>query len=970
MGSFKFNGKSTRDLGIVIQTPPSHTYPERDVSSVHVPGRIGDLYIDNNTWKQSDRSYLIAKEINRNESFVDEAAKIVEWLESSKGKYCRLEDSYDPEVYRLAVYISGGGFTNYYDEALSGTISFKCKPQRYLKIGEEPITYSGTSEGLYSEITNITKYESKPIITINGLDIDVGYITMLEILDANDQDNLIPISNISFMQSANSDSIIIDSENMTVIGKDLVNGEMIEKDISAYINNNGKEFPKFVGGKSAIRLEKYQISSEIDSKYPSYKNVIDKYVSDNNGYLKTLYKPQDAIIKEKQKSIFVKSYEQLLMSIQESYNASSVQAYAMEKCDSFTFSSFSSFLDSICSVISVGKDDIPSGSSSISFDDYGFSLSISGDTLTLRSLVNGYFRVNKIDKNIRFYSTGSTIGTMKSTDITSVYCYKTRSKVSSTDPSSWPNYVLDVDSYLSVIPYWLDFKLIYSDETSSKLSNIEFWLDVTKDSGLEDNPNGPSYYWFPKKWIWEKDSWIKKSSNEKLESMKWDGDKGGFVKSLSTDIHLELTYYRIKNVPVYEDIVATKEDEDGNKKRVVESVCHFEVSDTSSSSNMGTIKIKAKNGDNGWYKCDVNDEMGTWKHIDTTSEASNARDIADISGTDSFVICYIADHTPETDESEYTRIDATHIPTYFYPSSKDKDGKDVEGWPDWLDPQIYDATGNKYQSLASLTFSGNNITKIYFKPSGQASSHSNHYYRYSFYDENEELTYSNWILYGQGPVIKDSEYKHNVLDSFEIGFIDRDPDDFKYKYNRCYTIDDQEENVSDDLSDLDIEWLDVEFQGETQEEELPIDKTPNKIIYKAASDGLYKWDTNDSWEYKHAGDLLLETEGKDQPVFYYMSQLPDYFYGDDETVTRYLTAQIIEDKKGDDPYGNPTRVIFKASESGYFRINSESNWKWFNEGDQVCESYINLENEIRFLIYEQSSFSGVTIVVVPRWWML
>ena len=50
MGNFKFNGTSSEDLGLVIQTPPTYSFPERELETVHVPGRNGDLIIDKNNF--------------------------------------------------------------------------------------------------------------------------------------------------------------------------------------------------------------------------------------------------------------------------------------------------------------------------------------------------------------------------------------------------------------------------------------------------------------------------------------------------------------------------------------------------------------------------------------------------------------------------------------------------------------------------------------------------------------------------------------------------------------------------------------------------------------------------------------------------------------------------------------------------------------------------------------------------------
>ena len=141
-GKLIFNDVSSEDLGVVIQTPPIYEYPERVYSSANIPGRNGDLVIDEKSYKNVERTYDLAKGFGAQKHYVPNAEKLLEWLTSAKGHYVRLEDTYDPDVYRLAMYTKSGSFTNYYDQALSFKVTFECKPQRFLKSGEEIIEFN------------------------------------------------------------------------------------------------------------------------------------------------------------------------------------------------------------------------------------------------------------------------------------------------------------------------------------------------------------------------------------------------------------------------------------------------------------------------------------------------------------------------------------------------------------------------------------------------------------------------------------------------------------------------------------------------------------------------------------------------------------------------------------------------------------------------------------------------------------
>ena len=131
-----WNGISSLDLGLVIQSPPAYQYPDKDVTSTHIPGRNGDVITDNGSYKNITRTYSLGVGFKPGTDFISNSQDIVKWLTSDRG-YRRLEDDYDPTVYRLAKYSSGGSFTNICHGAISFSVDFDCKPQRFLKSGEK-----------------------------------------------------------------------------------------------------------------------------------------------------------------------------------------------------------------------------------------------------------------------------------------------------------------------------------------------------------------------------------------------------------------------------------------------------------------------------------------------------------------------------------------------------------------------------------------------------------------------------------------------------------------------------------------------------------------------------------------------------------------------------------------------------------------------------------------------------------------
>lgn len=172
MGTIVFNGISTSDLGVVVQTPPVYSFPSKNYELLQIEGRSGDIVIEKDSYQNVRRTYYLALVFRKNTSFVENASALVNWLMSANG-YARLEDSYEPEYYRLALYRSSGDLANYNDKATTIQVSFECKPQRFLKIGDTPVEITQT--GQYIQIINPTKYISLPEITIDGQNLTLSF---------------------------------------------------------------------------------------------------------------------------------------------------------------------------------------------------------------------------------------------------------------------------------------------------------------------------------------------------------------------------------------------------------------------------------------------------------------------------------------------------------------------------------------------------------------------------------------------------------------------------------------------------------------------------------------------------------------------------------------------------------------------------------------------------------------------------
>lgn len=175
MGVIVFNNRSSKDYDIQVEKMPDYETPEKDYDAIHVPGKNGDVLIDKGSYKNVPRTYQVSV-CSSVKDFTSMATGISEWLQSASG-YARLEDSYEPEYYRLATYQNSGVVENLFGSAGRITIAFNCKPQRFLKSGEQKIEF--TNNGT---ILNYTKFKALPIITVHGTGsgtIRIGDYTVL-----------------------------------------------------------------------------------------------------------------------------------------------------------------------------------------------------------------------------------------------------------------------------------------------------------------------------------------------------------------------------------------------------------------------------------------------------------------------------------------------------------------------------------------------------------------------------------------------------------------------------------------------------------------------------------------------------------------------------------------------------------------------------------------------------------------------
>lgn len=139
---FKFGNVTSTAFGVKVERRPNYPVAERVVEFIHVDGRNGDYIRDTGAYSNVTMTYSIYF-TDDTKSFQEQSRAIAMWLNGSSG-YKRLEDSYDPDVFRMAVMSKYTEYENYFDTHGKVDVEFTCKPQRFLKSGDDPVgTYWG-----------------------------------------------------------------------------------------------------------------------------------------------------------------------------------------------------------------------------------------------------------------------------------------------------------------------------------------------------------------------------------------------------------------------------------------------------------------------------------------------------------------------------------------------------------------------------------------------------------------------------------------------------------------------------------------------------------------------------------------------------------------------------------------------------------------------------------------------------------
>lgn len=161
-GRFNFAGESSADFGVIISKAPAFDHPTRKAQTFEVPGRNGVILQQENAWADVTRVYNVWLAVDHAQDLPEKANGFAAWLNSVKG-YQKLEDSFEPEVFRLAYFVGGIDISNQLMQYGEAAVSFVCRPERFYKSGDIARALSNGDQ-----IFNPTRFIARPLLHIEG----------------------------------------------------------------------------------------------------------------------------------------------------------------------------------------------------------------------------------------------------------------------------------------------------------------------------------------------------------------------------------------------------------------------------------------------------------------------------------------------------------------------------------------------------------------------------------------------------------------------------------------------------------------------------------------------------------------------------------------------------------------------------------------------------------------------------------
>lgn len=166
-----YDGVNLLDFGVHVSAEGTYNAPARSITEEVIPGRNGTLIIDNGRYENRVVTYpaYILKRLEANMT----ALRAFLFSHTS---YARLEDSFHPHEFYMAMPVDGVEVqtSGRYNREGQFTLTFNCKPQRWLKSGEETMVLTDAGA-----VYNPTEFTAKPLLRVYGSGVvHIGDVTL------------------------------------------------------------------------------------------------------------------------------------------------------------------------------------------------------------------------------------------------------------------------------------------------------------------------------------------------------------------------------------------------------------------------------------------------------------------------------------------------------------------------------------------------------------------------------------------------------------------------------------------------------------------------------------------------------------------------------------------------------------------------------------------------------------------------
>ena len=281
--TFTFDGESSADYGVYLTGEGVFNAPERSVEMVEIPGRNGNFALDKGKFENIEVTYRVGMFDDDEENFADKVSAFRNWLCSKVG-YVRLSDDYNPNEYRMAVYMSGVELEHDFLIAGEAEITFNCKPQRWLTSGETAVS---VADG--GTLDNPTLFESEPLLAVkgygniafNGYDITIENVVLGDVLIWNASESTASQrSTVTVEKTMGKYGSFMTGDTFTVNGKQVVAtvGKMANKNVTACTINsttNCTASYKITSGNLDVTINVPSVTFAIGTASSATNSVVD-----------------------------------------------------------------------------------------------------------------------------------------------------------------------------------------------------------------------------------------------------------------------------------------------------------------------------------------------------------------------------------------------------------------------------------------------------------------------------------------------------------------------------------------------------------------------------------------------------------------------------------------------------------------------------------------------------------------------